>query len=128
MSVEVGLGDLRAELARHGPVAFLVTVGEDGGPHVVSVLVDEEAGALTAPAGRTTAKNVAARPAVSLLWPGPPGDGYCLIVDGPARLVRADGDGEASVIVEPVRAVRHRLAAADDAGPSCITVLDRRPS
>ncbi len=123
MSDEVELRDLQAALARYGAAAFLVTVGDTGTPHVVSVPVTLEGGTLVAPAGRTTAANVAARSSVSLLWPGPVED-YCLIVDGPAEVA---GRGDAArVIVEPVRAVRHRLAGGDPARPSCITLLDRR--
>lgn len=118
MSVRVELDELRERVAEYGSVAYLVTVGEDGRPHVVSVKVGLDGDALAAPAGRTTTANARARPDVTLLWPSR-GD-YALIVDGTARV-----DDE-RVLVEPLRAVLHRVASAPDDVPSCVTVLDRR--
>jgi hypothetical protein len=117
MSVPVELGELRERLEEYGPIAFLVTTGDGGRPHVVSVSVSLDGERLVAGAGRTTSANVAATPTVSLLWPARDGGAYCLIVDGDAEV---DGD---RVRVEPTRAVLHRLADAAGEGPSCITVL-----
>lgn len=122
MSIPVDISELADRLAEHGPVAFLVTVGSSGAPHVVSVGVVLAEGRLRCGAGRTTTANAAARPTVTLLWPGREGRDYCLLVDGTAEI---DADG-AQVAVVPVRAVLHRLHDAPGEGPSCVTVLDRR--
>jgi hypothetical protein len=116
MSIAVYLADLRAEIDRRGDAAFAITTGE-AGPHVVSVRVAWDGDVLTGGAGNRTAANVAARPAISLLWPAS-FDDYSLIVDG-------DGAAVDGVLrVTPSRAVLHRSAAAAGDGPSCIKVLD----
>lgn len=121
MSVPVDVAELEERVAEYGPAAFLVSVGEHGAPHVVSVPVTTRDGILSCPAGRTTAANVARSGGATLLWPAPPGGDYCLIVDG-----RASVDEDASVAVQPVRAVLHRVAGAPSDLASCITVVDRR--
>lgn len=121
MSIPVDISELADRLTEHGQAAFLVTVGSSGAPHVVSVGVALTEGRLRCAAGRTTAANATARPAVTLLWPGRGGSDYCLLVDGTAEL---EPDGQ--MAVEPVRAVLHRLHDAAGKGPSCVTVLDRR--
>lgn len=117
MSVPVDLGDLPDRLAEYGPVAFLVTTGAGGSPHVVSTTVELDSGALAVGAGRTSTANAASQPAVSLLWPAPAGADYCLIVDGEGAA--APG----GLTVAPSRAVLHRLAGAPGDGPNCVTVL-----
>ena len=117
MSVPVELGELQERLEEYGPVAFLVTVGDDARPHIVSVSIAPDGDVLTAGAGRTTARNIGSNPTVSLVWAAHPAGDYCLIVDGGATVV-----GE-TVEVRPTRAVLHRLAGAAGDGPSCITVL-----
>ena len=119
MSVPVELEELRDRLAAYGAVGLLITVGDDGRPHVVSVAVSIDERELVAGAGRTTSTNIGANPAVSIVWAAPPGSDYCLIVDGSAR-VQDD-----RVRVTPGRAVLHRIAGAPGEGPSCITVLSR---
>lgn len=111
------LTELAERIGQFAPAAFLVTVGEDGAPHVVSVLPAWGGEELLAGAGSRTRGNVEARERASLLWPAPAGGDYCLIVDGVARL-----DAEA-VALRPTRAVLHRVASADGSLPSCVTVL-----
>ena len=121
VSVTVALDALRERVAEFGTSAYLVTVGEDGRPHVVSVNIEFDHGRLVAGAGRTTSANVARQATASLLWP-PRTDGpYCLIVDGAAEIQARDET--AVVMIEPSRAVLHRLADAAGDGPSCVTVL-----
>jgi hypothetical protein len=116
MSIAVSLDELRAEVAKRGDAAFVVTTG-DGGPHVVSVRLAWDGDALTGGAGTRTAANVSARPVVSVLWPAS-FDDYSLIVDG-------EGSADDGVLrITPQRAVLHRSAAASGDGPSCIKVLD----
>lgn len=124
------VSELAAKIEEFGPVAYLVTTGEGGAPHVVSVLPAWEGEELVVPAGKSSSGNAREQPSVTLLWSGPPGADYCLIVDGAARAVASEsgGAGEAGgIAVRPVRAVLHRLAQADADLPSCVTVLDNRP-
>lgn len=105
---------VRESLDEYGPHAHLVTVGESGAPHIVSVLVDARDERLTAGAGSTTSANVERNPSVTLLWAAPAGKDYSLIVDGTAKV-----EGE-TLTVEPTKAVLHRVAGATGDGPSCI--------
>lgn len=118
---------LRLQVESYGPVAYLITVGEEGRPHAVSVVVAWDGDDLTAGAGTRTAANVGQGSEVTLLWAPRPGGDYSLIVDGDAAIV--DGASGPRVVVQPRAAVRHRLAGAgapagpagDDA-PGCIAV------
>lgn len=135
MSTAVDLGELAERIAEHGPVAFLVTVG-DGGPHVVSAPAALSEGVLVVEAGRTTAANAARHRRVTALWaPVPARPDYCLLVDGEAEVVDvvgvateavAAGTDRRQLRITPDRAVLHRMADAPGQGPSCITVIDRR--
>jgi hypothetical protein len=123
MSVRVPLEALREQIETVGPDVFLLTVSDGTSPHAVSAEVRWDGEQLVVGAGRTTARNVAAAPAVTLLWPAT-GRDYSLIVDGSGAV---DGD---VVRITPERAILHRsvLAAAPDGhttgdAPRCITVL-----
>jgi hypothetical protein len=147
MSVPVDLQVLRDRLGDFGSRAFLVTVGDDGRPHVVSVHVGVDGDLLVVAAGRRTTANVRARPDVTLLWAAPispgvsvdatdtgcgdatlePGDTvalgeYGLIVDGAGELIDADPP---SVAIRPTAAVLHRLADTAGDGPACVPVIPR---
>ncbi len=121
VSVPVGPPQLREQVGRHGPVAYLVTVApETGRPHVVSVVVRWDGDVLVSGAGTRTAANVGAGADVSLVWSPPAGDHYSLIVDGRAEIV--DGGDGPLVAVLPAGAVLHRLAGTTGDGPGCISV------
>jgi hypothetical protein len=121
MSLAVSLRELHERVDACGPRAFLVTVSEAGGAHVVSVVVRRDGDALAFDAGRTSRSNLAARPSATLLWPSRALDDgeYSLIVDGDATV---SGDGD-TVVVHPTAAVLHRIAGSAGGGPSCIRVL-----
>jgi len=126
MSQPVDLPALAARIADHGPTAFLVTVNDDGTPHVVSAVVRTEDEALVLGAGQRTQANLTRRPKVTLLWPAGPDPAYSLIVD--ATYV---ADGEAAhdqtvgeVTLVPRAAVLHRVAGSLGEGPNCIPVGD----
>ena len=85
MSVPVDLPGLKTQSEQFGPLAYLVTVNEDGRPHVVSAVVAWDGDDLVAGAGRRTGANVSARPAVTVLWPPYEDGGYSLLVDGSGR-------------------------------------------
>jgi hypothetical protein len=123
VSVTVGLDELREQVAEHGRLAFLVTVGDDGRPHIVSVTVAWEGDALVTGAGKSTSANIVRHPGVSLLWSPVAGGAYSLIVDGGAEVRAGDGETPATAAIRPSRAVLHRLVDATGDGPSCITVL-----
>jgi hypothetical protein len=69
MSIPIGLDHLGRELEERGAGGYVLTVGDDGAPHVVQAEIVREAGALEAVVGNRTAANAAKRPHVSLLWP-----------------------------------------------------------
>ena len=109
MSIPVEIERLRAEGERYGRSPYLLTTGDDGRPHSVSVSASWAGGTLVVGAvGKRTAANVAARKLVSLLWPPREPGGYSLIVDGDGAL-----EGEARVVVRPTRGVLHRPATPE---------------
>jgi len=119
MSIAVEIAEVEQRIAEYGPQAFLVTVRDEGTPHVVSVVVRVAGGRLRMGAGSRTRANLAARPAATLLW-SPPIDGpYSLIVDATAD--PAAGDDE-SIALEVSSAVLHRMAGAPGDGPTCLPV------
>ena len=119
MSVAVALEELAHRIDEYGPVAHLVTVNDDGTPHVTSASVSWDGDGLRVGAGKRTGGNAASRAGLSLLWAAPPGQPYSLIVDGDARVV----DGGDALLLTPTRAVLHRVADADKSLSSCVTVL-----
>ena len=115
MSIPVPVDRLRAAVDERGRTAYLLTVSDDGRPHVVHGPVGWEGDALAVEVGRRSAANATARPAaVSLLYPLRTADDYSLIVDGTA-VVGPDG----RVLVTPTKAVLHRPAPSSDPASSC---------
>src|SRR5262249_1915437 len=86
MSIPVALEKLRAAPDERGPAAYLLTVSDDGRPHVAHVAVAWDGDALVVEAGRHGAANATARSSVSLLYPVRRADDYSLIVDGVATV------------------------------------------
>jgi hypothetical protein len=115
VSVPVDLAALRAQIARHGPHAFLVTTADGEPPHLSSVLVEANGDELTMGCGKTTRANVEIHRDVSLLWPPGPDPGYCLIVDAVAQTVE-----RSTLTVRPTAAVLHRVAGAPAGLPRCL--------
>ena len=109
VSIPVEIGDLAQALERYGSGYLLTTT--DGRVKVVTVdpVVADDALRIAAP-GRGTSTNLAANPAVTLVFPPAEHHGYTLLVDGTGRV---EGD---DVVVAPVSAVLHRPAAHAD-GP-----------
>jgi hypothetical protein len=117
MSVAVSLDALQARVAEFGDHPYLITIGEGGRAHVVSVSSHVDDGQLLLSAGRTSRANIKVNAAVTVLWAAPEGGEYCLLVDGESD-VPDDEDGD--VVVRPTRAVLHRVAGASTDIPSCI--------
>jgi hypothetical protein len=111
MSLPVKLDDLAAAVADRA-YGYLVTVGEDGRPHVVAVTpaVSREALSVAQP-GRRTRANAATRPTVTVVYPPAAPGGYSLIVDGEAT------PDDAGIRIVPTSAVLHR-PATEDSQPS----------
>jgi hypothetical protein len=122
MSVTVDLAGLDERIDEFGPAAFLVTVGDDGRPHITSVTVERRGDRLATRAGRRSRANLATRPTLTLLWPPGPGGAYSLLVDGDADA--PGGDDEPTIAVTPTHAVLHRVADAAGEGPTCLPVSD----
>ena len=117
MSIPVPLDRLRDAIAERGDAAYLLTVADDGSPHVVHVPVRWDGDALTVNVGKRTAANAAARPlAVSLLYPVRTPDDYSLIVNGTAAV--ADDDAR-RLLITAATAVLHRPAAVPDPAAAC---------
>lgn len=110
MSIPVAVHELGDEVERYGPRAYLLTTSEEGRPHAIHVEVVVSGATARCELGRTSARNGAVRPLVSLLWPPIEEGGYSLIVDGEVVVDEAGAvpRGEISV----TRAVLHRPAPA----------------
>jgi hypothetical protein len=112
MSIPVEIGDLGKALADFG-AGYLLTTSGDGRVKAVTVepvLTDGDLVA-TGP-GRGTSANIAANPAVTLLFPPLAPRGYTLLVDGTAEMTGDDAR------IAPATAVLHRPAAHADGPPA----------
>lgn len=108
MSIEVDLDSLADEVERWS-FCYLLTVSDDGRPHLLALRPEVDAGGpavlrFDAGGGRAC-RNASARPAISIVFP-PVGhsDGMSLVVDGEAVV-----DGSA-IEFTPTWAVLHRPA------------------
>jgi len=108
MSIPVSLERLQAAVEERGPSAYVLTVSDDGRPHVVHAPVRWEDDVLVAEVGRSSAANATARPAVSLLFPLRADGDHSLIVDGTAAVAAR------RLVVTPTKGVLHRPAPAPD--------------
>ena len=127
MSIPVEVEALPETIARYGPATFLLTTSDDGRPHATHVVVEVDGPRLRCPLGRRTARNGAAQPLVSFLWPPNEPGGYSLIVDGEIAVEPAVCDGDAHGVVTATKAVLHRPApveGAEDAacGSDCLKI------
>ena len=101
MSIPVDVAELPQRLAEFDRGYLLTTT--EGRVKAVSARAVPDGEVLTVAApGRGSIANVAANPAVTLLFPPPGGEGFTLLVDGTAT---AAGD---DVRVVPASAVLHR--------------------
>ena len=124
MSVKVDLEELAATM-RDYRFAYLLTVTDDQRSHAVAVTpVGDGEGLRVDGLGNRTRANLAARPAVTLLFPPREAGGYSLIVDGTAA-----GGGDGCSVV-PSHAVLHRPAdhaaggTTSDCGNDCVPVAE----
>lgn len=104
MTVKVELGELAERIGEYS-FAYLVTVGDHGGAHVLAVLPEMgDGGLVVGGIGRHSVENATARPEVTLVFPPAAATGFSLIVDGAATV----GDG--TLTVAPTKAILHRPA------------------
>lgn len=119
MSVKVELGELAATVERYG-FAYLITVSEEGRPHVLAVSPEVEGGALIVEGvGRHSQANAAGGAIVTLVWPPSEPSDYSLLVDGTSSV-----DGS-TITVQPSKAVLHRPAPDAEGrriGSDCVRV------
>jgi hypothetical protein len=101
VSIPVGLDELAAAIERFGTTPYLLTAGDDGRPRAVSIAPTWRGTDLVCGAGRRTSVNVAAQPAVALLWPPNEVGDHSLIVDATAVVA-----GE-ELVITPGNAVLH---------------------
>ncbi len=107
MSIVVALDDLADEVATRGP-GYLLTTGSIR-PHVMHLRFSIDGSTLRAPIGRSASANIAAHPAVTVVWPPTEDGGYSLIVDGDATTA-TDADGGVTATIVATGAVLHRPA------------------
>lgn len=112
MSEALSIDELRAESARFGTNPYLLTQGDDGRPHAVTVSIEWQGDRILTSTGTRSAANVSARPLLSLLWPPIEPWGYSLIVDGDGRVIGSGSDARISVM--PTRGVLHRPGVSAD--------------
>ena len=128
MSIKVELDKLAAEMATR-TIGYLVTVGDDGPPHLGEADLRWAEGRIVAGAGRTTCRHVAGGRPVSMMWPPVDQGGYTLIADGTAEIVGEDD--EAEIHITPTWAVLHRRARPDSppsatgCGDDCVPMATR---
>jgi hypothetical protein len=103
MSIPVPIAELDAQVAAF-PWGYLMTVNDAGVARCLAVATRRVDGAFLADVGEGTARNVATRPAVAIVFPPASGTEHSLVVDG-----RAELDGT-TVRVIPTSAVLHRPA------------------
>jgi hypothetical protein len=114
VSIEVPLDELAAEVDRRG-AGYLLTSTTEGRPHVMHVRFTVDDGELRVRIGRSASANIAAQPAVTMLWSPvdaaseDPAESYSLIADGTA-VVEHGGDGPVAVVAT-THAVFHRPAS-----------------
>jgi hypothetical protein len=116
MSIPVDVTALGRVVAAYS-AGYLITVGPDGAPKVVTVEPSVLAGVVVVPVpGKGSRANAAAHPAVTLVFPPREEKGFTLLVDGTGAV---DGD---DLRIEPTSAVLHRPATHSDGPPAPVSV------
>lgn len=117
MSIPVELQGLADKIAERAMAPYLLTTGDDGRAHATAITLRWDEDVLVGPCGRTSGRNLAARPAVSILWPPDEPGGYSLIVDADAAL--NESDDARLVQLAPTHAILHRPAEVPDPTTDC---------
>ena len=117
MSIPVELTRLAEEIDARVLGPYLLTSDDDGRPHATAIALRWDGDRLVGPCGRSTGRNAAARPAVSLLWPPNAAGEYSLIVDADATIEGTDEHRLARL--RPTHAILHRPADVPDPTTDC---------
>lgn len=126
MSKVTTFEQVRTGVGRHGPLATLITITDDGRPHVVTSLVDIDTDGerLVVGVGGRSRANLEQRPVATLVWQPEDGDEYLLIVDADLDSIADPDDGGVSRVVLAVAGgIQHRLAGLAP-GPSTCRPVD----
>jgi len=129
MTAPTAVDNLAAALRERGSTGYVLTVSDQGTPHVAPAAIAGTADGLVADVGDRSVLNAQARPRITLLFPARHPDDYSLIVDAVATITTATA-GRLRVV--PTRAVLHRPAvgpvpAAAACGSDCV-VLSLEPT
>lgn len=112
MSIPVEIGDLGKALTDFG-AGYLLTTSGDGRVKAVTVEPVLAGGDLVVVApGHGSSANIAANPAVTLLFPPLAPRGYTLLIDGTAEMTGDDAR------ISPTTAVLHRPTSHADGPPA----------
>ena len=127
MSSPAVITQLEAAARERGPLAYVMTVGEDGAPHVVQADVQVAGPQVVALVGARTAANARSRARISLLFPPRHDDDRSLIVDGVAEVTSTEDARAFRLRLTPTRAVLHRPVPAPDptrspCGSDCVPI------
>lgn len=114
MSIPIDLDRLATALHDFG-AGYLVTSGDDGRAKVVTVDPVVEDATILLPPSKGSARNLAANPTATLVFPPTEPKGYTLLVDGTASVDPAATEGAIRFTAET--AVLHRPAAHGDGPP-----------
>ena len=111
---------VRTGIATYGDLAAVITVGDDGRPHVSSSRVVVGDDRLIAEVGARSRGFLEQRPQMTLVWHPNAGDEYQLIIDGTAASFGdPSDDGVSTVSIDVDGGIQHRLAGLDGDAPTC---------
>ncbi len=117
MSIPVELEGLADAIGQRTMGPYLLTSDDDGRPHATAIALRWDGSHLLGPCGRSSGRNAAARPAVSLLWPPDAAGEYSLIVDADMTV---DGEDDTRLArLAPTHAILHRPAEVPDPDTDC---------
>ena len=120
MSKVTTFQQIRAGVAHYGPLATLVTIGDDGRPHVVTSLVDIDGERLVVGVGGRSRANVERFPVATLVWHPGPDDEYLLIVDANVDVIdEPDDSGVSRVVLSVDGGIQHRVAGLEPGASTC---------
>jgi len=120
MSKVTTFEQVRAGIEHYGALATLVTIGDDGRPHVVTSLVDIDGERLVVGAGGRSRANLEQRPVATLIWHPAPDDEYLLIVDANADAIdEPDDRGVSRVVLTVDGGIQHRIAGLAPGASTC---------
>ena len=125
MSKRATTSEITAALELYGERATLITISDEGRPHVTTSPIRVSGDELIAGIGARSRTNLEQRPTITLLWQ-PPADGeYQLIIDGTAtRIDEPDATGVSTAHITVDAGIQHRIAGLPTQNQSCRAVND----